>query len=92
LRGFISDYRDISKPLKINDWFNKQKPDGESLCYSDFKKKNELIGVMKSGGYSSKISFINHLKEEMKIRYLNGQNLFFLSLIFFNSIIKNLFK
>ena len=55
-------------------------------------KKNELIGVMKSGGYSSKISFINHLKEEMKIRYLNGQNLFFLSLIFFNSIIKNLFK
>ena len=55
-------------------------------------KKNELIGVMKSGGYSSKISFINHLKEEMKIRYYNGQNLFFLSLIFFNSIIKNLFK
>ena len=55
-------------------------------------KKNELIGVMKSGGYSSKISFINHLKEEIKIRYHNGQNLFFLSLIFFNSIIKNLFK
>ena len=55
-------------------------------------KKRELIGVMKSGGYSSKISFINHLKEEIKIRYHNGQNLFFLSLIFFNSIIKNLFK
>ena len=55
-------------------------------------KKNQLIGVMKSGGYSSKISFINHLKEEMKIRYHNGQNLFFLSIIFFNSIIKSLFK
>ena len=55
-------------------------------------KKNELIGIMKSGGYSSKIKFFDHLKEEMKIRYHNGQNLFFISLIFLNAILKNLLK
>ena len=46
---------------EINDWFKKQKPDGESLCYSDFKKKNELIGYMlekdiKPPGFKPKIS------------------------------------
>ena len=55
-------------------------------------KKNELIGVMKSGGYSSKIKFFDHLKEEIRIRYHNGQNLFFIAMIFANGIIKNLFK
>ena len=54
--------------------------------------KNNIIGIMKSGGHSSKISFIDHLKEEMKIRYENGQNIFFIFIIFLNSIIKNLFK
>ena len=53
---------------------------------------NELIGIMKSGGYSSKIKFFDHLKEEMKIRYHNGQNLFFIALIFLNAIFKNLLK
>ncbi len=55
-------------------------------------KKNELIGIMKSGGYSSKVKFFDHLKEEIKIRYHNGQNLFFITLIFLNAIFKNLLK
>ena len=55
-------------------------------------KKNELIGIMKSGGYSSRIKFIYHLIEEIKIRLYNGQNIFFLFLIFFNAIIKKIFK
>ncbi len=55
-------------------------------------KKNELIGIMKSGGYSSKIKFFDHLKEEMKIRYHNGQNLFLIAMIFVNAFLKNLFK
>ena len=55
-------------------------------------KKNELIGIMKSGGYSSKIKFFDHLKEEMRIRYHNGQNLFLITMIFVNAFLKNLFK
>lgn len=55
-------------------------------------KKNELIGVMKSGGYSSKIKFIDHLIEEIKIRNDNGQNKILTTLIFINAIIKNFIK
>jgi len=54
--------------------------------------KNNIIGIMKSGGYSSKFSFLQHLLEETKIRYDNGQNLIFIFLIFLNAIIKNVFK
>lgn len=54
--------------------------------------KNKVIGIMKSGGHSSKISFIQHLIEETRIRYNNGQNIFFISLIFCNAIIKYLLK
>ena len=54
--------------------------------------KNNLIGIMKSGGYSSKISFFEHLLEETKIRYDNNQNLILISLIFCNAILKFIFK
>ena len=54
--------------------------------------KNKIIGIMSKGGFSSKISFFEHLKEEMKIRIHNKQNLFLIILIFFNAIIKNFFK
>ena len=55
-------------------------------------KKNELIGVMKSGGYSSKVNFFQHLIEESKIRLHNKQNLFFVFVIFINAVIKFLLK
>ena len=54
--------------------------------------KNKLIGIMKSGGHSSKISFFQHLFEETRIRYDNKQNLLIILLIFCNAIIKFGFK
>ncbi|MDC3089967.1 glycosyltransferase [Candidatus Pelagibacter sp.] len=55
-------------------------------------KKKDLIGNVASGGFSSKIPFFEHLIEESKIRIKNKQNIFFISIIFLNSIIKNLVK
>ena len=54
--------------------------------------KNVLIGIMKSGGLSSKISFFQHLLEETKIRYDNKQNLFIIFLIFCNALLKSILK
>ena len=58
----------------------------------DSTKRNELIGIFKSGGFSSKISFFTQLFEETKIRLHNKQNIFFVGLIFFNAIIKHFLK
>ena len=58
----------------------------------DFTKKKQLIGIVKSGGYSSKIKFFDHLIEETKIRINHNQNIFFVTLLFCNAIIKNLIK
>tara|TARA_B110001450_G_C17637064_1_gene487640 strand:+ start:924 stop:1718 length:795 start_codon:yes stop_codon:yes gene_type:complete len=57
-----------------------------------YTKKNQLIGIVKSGGYSSKVSFFDHLLEETKIRIANNQNYLFVIIIFFNAIIKKIFK
>ena len=54
--------------------------------------KRDIIGNVVSGGYSSKVSFFNHIVEEAKIRLHNKQNLFIILLIFINSIIKNPLK
>ena len=53
-------------------------------------KKNELVGVFRRGGFSSQISFWKKLKEEIKIRYDNNQNIFLLILIFCNKFLRNL--
>jgi len=50
--------------------------------------RNNIIGIMKSGGYSSKVGFLQHLLEEIKIRYNNKQNIIFIFIIFCNAIIK----
>ena len=55
-------------------------------------KKSDLIGNVASGGFSSKISFFSHLLEETKIRLHNKQNIFFVSLIFCNSLTKYFLK
>jgi glycosyltransferase involved in cell wall biosynthesis len=56
-------------------------------------KKNELIGVFKSGtSYSSKFSFNDHLKEETIIRLNNNQNIFFVFLVYSMHYFKNLNK
>ena len=46
-------------------------------------KKNELISIFESGGYSSKLSFFEHVVEETLIRINNKQNKLFVLLIFF---------
>ena len=56
-------------------------------------KKNELIGVFKSGtSYSSKFSFYDHLKEETIIRLDNNQNIFFVLFVYSLHYFKNLNK
>ena len=41
-----------------------------------FTKKNIRVGNVASGGYSSKISYFEHLIEESKIRIHNKQNIY----------------
>jgi len=55
-------------------------------------KKNEVVGEVAAGGYSSSVPFINHLLEETRIRVNNKQNFIIVFLIFLNAIIKNIFK
>ncbi|MDC0417204.1 glycosyltransferase [Candidatus Pelagibacter sp.] len=58
----------------------------------DYTKKNILIGEVQKGGFSSRVSFFDHLIEETKIRFNNKQNLIFILFIFLNAIIKFFFK
>tara|TARA_A100001015_G_C14940936_1_gene692505 strand:+ start:458 stop:1252 length:795 start_codon:yes stop_codon:yes gene_type:complete len=54
--------------------------------------KNKIVGVVQSGGFSSKISFMGHIFEETKIRLDNKQNFFTVILIFCNAVIKGFLK
>jgi len=45
-------------------------------------KKNEIFGKFRPGGLSSKISFMDYLRETIKIRLDNGQNVLLVSIIF----------
>ena len=55
-------------------------------------KKNELFGVFRRGGYSSKINFFDHFIEEIRIRLDNGQNKFLVLIIFVYKFLKNISK
>ena len=55
-------------------------------------KKNELFGIFRRGGYSSKVKFIDHLFETTKIRLDNGQNKFLILVIFILKFLKNFKK
>ena len=57
-----------------------------------YTKKHELVGIFKSGGFSSKVSFFKQLVEETKIRIHNKQNIFFITLIFINAVFKRIIK
>ena len=58
----------------------------------DYTQKKDLIGIFKSGGFSSKISFFDKLLEQTKIRLHNNQNIILIALIFLNSLFKHFFK
>tara|TARA_Y100000996_G_C22326519_1_gene562646 strand:- start:127 stop:354 length:228 start_codon:yes stop_codon:yes gene_type:complete len=55
-------------------------------------RKNEIIGKFEKGGFSSKINYIDHLKDLNQIRIDNNQNKFFVYLIFIFKIIKRPYK
>tara|TARA_B100001121_G_scaffold301213_1_gene312061 strand:+ start:902 stop:1663 length:762 start_codon:yes stop_codon:yes gene_type:complete len=55
-------------------------------------KKNKIIGIVKSGGFSSTFSPFQHLNEETKIRIKNKQNKLFIFLIYINASIKIFIK
>ena len=51
--------------------------------YGVSTKKNELISIFEPGGYSSKLSFFEHVSEETLIRINNRQNKIIVLMIFF---------
>ena len=55
-------------------------------------KKNEIFGNFRRGGFSSKVKFVDHFFEEIKIRIDNGQNKFLIFLIFIYKYLKNITK
>ncbi len=46
-------------------------------------KRNEVLGIFRPGGFSSKLGFFDRLFMELKIRFNNKQNFFDLCIIFF---------
>ena len=55
-------------------------------------KKDELFGIFRRGGFSSKIKFKDHFFEEMKIRLDNKQNKLLVLCIFIYKFLKNFNK
>ena len=53
-------------------------------------KKNEIFGHFRRGGYSSKISFLDHFFEEIKIRLDNGQNKLLVLFVIIFKFLKNI--
>ena len=53
-------------------------------------KKSEIFGIFRRGGYSSKIKFLDHFFETIKIRLENKQNKLLVLFIMILKYIKNL--
>ena len=54
--------------------------------------KNEIFGKFAKGGYSSKVNYIDHLKDLNQIRIDNNQNILFVYFLFFIKILKKPIK
>jgi glycosyltransferase involved in cell wall biosynthesis len=52
-------------------------------------KKNEVIGTFMLGGYSQRITMLEHIIEESRIRIKNKQNIVYVYILSFLRIIKN---
>ena len=55
-------------------------------------KRNEIFGSFEKGGFSSKVNYIDHLKDLNSIRIDNNQNKFFVYFLFLVKILKKPFK
>ena len=51
--------------------------------------KNELIGKYEMGGFSQRLTMIEHIIQEGKIRIKNKQNILYVILLSFLRIIRN---
>ena len=58
--------------------------------YGVATKNNEIFGKFRTGGLSSRISYLDFLLENNKIRLNNGQNFFLVYLIFILRILRNI--
>ena len=54
--------------------------------------KDELFGIFRRGGFSSKANFFEHFGEEIRIRLDNNQNKIFILLIIILKTFKNMDK
>ena len=54
--------------------------------------KNEVLGKFEKGGYSSKVNYIDHLKDLNQIRIDNNQNILFVYFLFLVKICKKPIK
>ena len=54
--------------------------------------KNEVLGKFEKGGYSSKINYLDHLKDLNQIRIDNKQNILFVYFLFLIKILKKPIK
>ena len=52
-------------------------------------KKNEILGKFRKGGLSSRIRYIDFLRENNRIRINNGQNKFIVYTIFLLRLLRN---
>ena len=50
--------------------------------------KENIFGVFRRGGFSSKVKFVDHFKEEIQIRIDNNQSKFLIFLIILYKSIK----
>ena len=55
-------------------------------------KKDEIFGEFRKGGFSSKFTYLEFLKENTQIRIDNGQNIILVYIIFLIRFIKNIRK
>ena len=55
-------------------------------------KKDEILGQFSKGGFSSKINYLDHLKDLNLIRLDNNQNFLFVYFLFVIKILKKPFK
>ncbi len=60
--------------------------------YGVATKKNEVLGEFSKGGFSSKINYIDHLKDLNQIRIDNKQGKFFVYFLYLIKILKKPFK
>ena len=61
----------------------------KSKMFGISTNKDEILGRFRPGGISSKIKYLDFLKENNRIRINNGQNIFFVYFIFILRLIRN---